>query len=268
MNAMSADFAAIGSVAVWVLPALLYAATSDTLVVEVQQRVLDARGRHGDHLSLAGLLARIGVVVAAVLLWLLRLVLAPVSTVKGARGWVVDTVPVAPGRYGVPARPELPAAAATSTVVAPAAAGAPPAIQTATTTATSVARNGPEVAATTPPDSATSDRHEDRHDAATSAPGTPPRSAATKPPRRRRRSATRNATTPRRSMDEWVDLAGPVFHAKFTELRRQPTATEFAAAIRRAGHGPVSEAQAKKVRAEVLDRTPLPELDAELDQSP
>ena len=98
MNAMSANFASVGSVAVWVLPALLYAYASDSLVVEVQARVLDRRGQSGEQTTLAGLLGRVARAVGGVLLWLLRLSLAMRSTFEGFRRWVIETAPVAPGR--------------------------------------------------------------------------------------------------------------------------------------------------------------------------
>lgn len=66
---------------------------------------------------------------------------------------------------------------------------------------------------------------------------------------------------PRRSLSEWVDLAGPVFHAEFARLRRQPTANEFATAIDAAGLGKVSDSTAKNIRTEILDRTDIPALD-------
>jgi hypothetical protein len=61
-------------------------------------------------------------------------------------------------------------------------------------------------------------------------------------------------------MDRWVSLAAPIFHAEFVRLRRQPTGTEFAAAIKKARLGTVSASTAKNIRAEILDREPLPGL--------
>jgi hypothetical protein len=57
----------------------------------------------------------------------------------------------------------------------------------------------------------------------------------------------------RRSMEEWVELAGPVFHSEFTRLRRQPTGDEFATAIELAGYGAVSASTAKNIRTAILD---------------
>jgi hypothetical protein len=75
------------------------------------------------------------------------------------------------------------------------------------------------------------------------------------------KSTAKKTASKRRSLDEWVADAGPVFHAEFARLRRNPTATEFATAIAKAGLGKVSDSTAKNIRAEILDRTPLPELD-------
>jgi hypothetical protein len=88
---------------------------------------------------------------------------------------------------------------------------------------------------------------------------------AKKPPGRRQktpRPAAKKAPR-RRSLDEWVDVAGPVFHAEFQRLRHNPTAHEFATAIKAAGLGTVSDSTAKNIRAEILDRAELPSLDQE-----
>ncbi|MFF4346778.1 hypothetical protein [Streptomyces sp. NPDC001530] len=66
---------------------------------------------------------------------------------------------------------------------------------------------------------------------------------------------------PRRSMTEWVTLAEPIFHAEFKRLKRNPTASEFADAIGKAGHGRPSDSTAKNIRTEILDRAELPTLD-------
>lgn len=93
-----------------------------------------------------------------------------------------------------------------------------------------------------------------------------PAPAASAPPvaPARKRTATGKSTgrkAPRRSKTDWVDLAGPIFHAEFRRLRRQPTADEFATAIEAAGLGRVSESTAKNIRFEILDRTDVPALD-------
>lgn len=78
---------------------------------------------------------------------------------------------------------------------------------------------------------------------------------------RRQARSVAKAKAPRRSLDEWVVIAGPVFHDEFARLRRNPTANEFATAIGEAGLGLVSDSTAKNIRAEILDRTELPALD-------
>jgi hypothetical protein len=90
-------------------------------------------------------------------------------------------------------------------------------------------------------------------DGNTAKPSTPRR------PKAARTVAGRKA--PRRSLDEWVELAGPVFHAEFRRLRRNPTAAEFAEAIKTARLGAVSDTRAKSIRTEILDRAELPNLD-------
>lgn len=75
------------------------------------------------------------------------------------------------------------------------------------------------------------------------------------------KGAAKKPANKRRSMDDWVTDAGPVFHAEFARLRRNPTATEFATAISAAGLGKVSDSTAKNIRAEILDRAELPSLE-------
>lgn len=101
------------------------------------------------------------------------------------------------------------------------------------------------------------ERQEDRQDERQKS----PRSGDKKPPLPRRQKPAKNTANRRRSMDEWVAAAGPVFHAEFARLRRNPTADEFATAIKAARLGTVSASTAKNIRAEILDRTPLPNLD-------
>lgn len=79
--------------------------------------------------------------------------------------------------------------------------------------------------------------------------GTAPRG-----PRPQRRPRVRAGQRVRRSMEEWVRVAGPVFHAEVSRLHRNPKASEFAAAIKNAGLGTVSDSTAKSIRTEVLDR--------------
>lgn len=126
----------------------------------------------------------------------------------------------------------------------------------------------PEAPPTPATATANSDRQEPPTGAANKPPGTPakkPAPVAKKPaqqPRQKAANSTaKKAASKRRSLDEWVADAGPVFHDEFARLRRNPTAAEFATAIQKAGLGKVSDSTAKNIRAEILDRAPLPELD-------
>jgi hypothetical protein len=82
--------------AIWALPPVAYALASDTAIGVVRawtlarQRALDEALADDGSSPLAML--------AGLLLWLLRLAVAPVSTLIGFRAWVLEECPVAPGR--------------------------------------------------------------------------------------------------------------------------------------------------------------------------
>jgi hypothetical protein len=94
MNALAAS-PGWRDLAIWVMPSALYALASDTLIGVVRAWVL-ARAR-----NLGETLAEDGPtplsMAAGAALWLLRLALAPKSTLGGFRSWVVTDCPVAPG---------------------------------------------------------------------------------------------------------------------------------------------------------------------------
>jgi hypothetical protein len=94
MNALAAG-RSWRDLAIWVMPAAVYAAASDTLIGVVRAWVL-ARAQHqGEALADDGptpLAAAAGLTA-----WLLRLSLAPRSTLTGFRSWVITDCPVAPG---------------------------------------------------------------------------------------------------------------------------------------------------------------------------
>ena len=103
---MNAIAAAPGwrNLAIWAMPPVAYALASDTLITVVRAR----------HQQLTAAVAADAATPLAILggliLWLLRLALAPVSTLAGFRAWVLEECPVAPGRRA--ARPAPPSAAA------------------------------------------------------------------------------------------------------------------------------------------------------------
>jgi hypothetical protein len=89
------------NLAIWALPPVAYALASDTLIGVVRAWAV-ARHQH-----LATALAADAptplTVLGGLALWLLRLALAPASTLAGFRAWVLEECPVAPGRRGRPA---------------------------------------------------------------------------------------------------------------------------------------------------------------------
>jgi hypothetical protein len=102
---MNAIAAAPGwrNLAIWAMPPVAYALASDTLIAVV-------RTRHQQTAAApAGDAATPLAILGGLILWLLRLTLAPVSTLAGFRAWVLEQCPVAPGRRA--ARPASPSAA-------------------------------------------------------------------------------------------------------------------------------------------------------------
>lgn len=102
---MNAIAAAPGwrALAVWAMPPVAYALASDTLIgvvrawVIARQEALNVRLADDQITPLA--------VLGGLLLWLLRLVFAPGSTLAGFRRWVIEECPVAPGRRLATGRP-------------------------------------------------------------------------------------------------------------------------------------------------------------------
>jgi len=86
--------------AVWAMPPIAYALASDTAIGVVRawaiarQRALNEALADDETTPLA--------IVGGFLLWVLRLILAPCSTLTGFRRWVLEECPVAPGRYARP----------------------------------------------------------------------------------------------------------------------------------------------------------------------
>jgi hypothetical protein len=76
------------NLAIWAMPPVAYALASDTLIGVVRVRHRQLAGDTPTPLTVLGGLA----------LWLLRLALAPASTLAGFRAWVLAECPVAPGR--------------------------------------------------------------------------------------------------------------------------------------------------------------------------
>jgi hypothetical protein len=94
---MNAIAAAPGwrDLAIWAMPPIAYALASDTLIGVVRAR----------HQWLADDTPTPLAVLGGLALWLLRLALAPASTLAGFRAWVLQECPVAPGRRAPAPRP-------------------------------------------------------------------------------------------------------------------------------------------------------------------
>jgi hypothetical protein len=90
--------------AVWAMPPAAYALASDTLIGVLRTGVLARQG-------LADLAGEVTLLTAAggLVLWLLRLTMAPASTLAGFRSWVLEECPVAPGRRAHRPLPAAPA---------------------------------------------------------------------------------------------------------------------------------------------------------------
>jgi hypothetical protein len=102
---MNAIAAAPGwrNLAIWAMPPIAYALASDTLIAVVRAWAL-ARHQHLDP-ALADDPATPLAILGGLILWLLRLALAPRSTLAGFRAWVLAECPVAPGRRAPAAAP-------------------------------------------------------------------------------------------------------------------------------------------------------------------
>ena len=88
--------------AIWIMPSAVYALASDTLIGVIRAWAI-ARMQHGDQ-ALADDEPTPIALIGGFLLWLLRLTLAPPSTIAGFRRWTVEECPIAPGRKA-PRRP-------------------------------------------------------------------------------------------------------------------------------------------------------------------
>jgi len=95
--------------AVWVMSPVIYALASDTLIGVIRAYVIARQQRLHETLADDG--ATPLQIVAAVLLWLLRLVWAPPSTIKGFHRWVKNLPAAPPARQQTPPDDPRPAIA-------------------------------------------------------------------------------------------------------------------------------------------------------------
>jgi hypothetical protein len=91
------------NLAIWALPPAAYALASDTLIGVVRAWAIARHQQLGS--ALAADAPTPLAVLGGLALWLLRLALAPASTLAGFRAWVLQECPVAPGRRAARSRP-------------------------------------------------------------------------------------------------------------------------------------------------------------------
>jgi Protein of unknown function (DUF2637) len=84
------------NLAIWIMPPIAYALASDTAIGVIRAWVIARQRELGE--ALAEDEATPLAVLTGLALWTLRLVLAPLSTLRGFRTWVLEECPVAPGR--------------------------------------------------------------------------------------------------------------------------------------------------------------------------
>jgi hypothetical protein len=89
--------------AIWVMPSALYALASDTLIGVVRAWAIARTQNAGE--VLADDEATPMAIIGGLVLWLLRLALAPASTIAGFRRWALEECPIAPGRKAAPPAP-------------------------------------------------------------------------------------------------------------------------------------------------------------------
>ena len=133
---MNAIAAAPGwrNLAIWAMPPIAYALASDTLISVVRAWAL-ARHQYLDA-ALGADQATPLAILGGLILWLLRLALAPKSTLAGFRAWVLAECPVAPG-------PRAPAASPPQAAPSPHMARVPRETKTARFLSLVAERNGP-----------------------------------------------------------------------------------------------------------------------------
>ena len=100
MNALAAD-PGWRNLAIWIMPSAVYALASDTLIGVIRTYALAKQAELADADEATPL-----DIIGRLILWNLRLVMAPASTVKEFRRWVIECAPVAPGRVAVIEQPK------------------------------------------------------------------------------------------------------------------------------------------------------------------
>lgn len=94
MNYAAADVSSIRSVAAYVVPPIFLAIVADRVIAVIRKHVLGLEAEKSGWATIGRWLLAVPVVLARAVLYLLRLVLAPASTVTGARRWVLASTPL------------------------------------------------------------------------------------------------------------------------------------------------------------------------------
>ena len=126
--------------AVWTMPPAAYALASDTLIGVVRVWVIT---RHSEPAARLAEEATLLAMAGGLLLWLLRLTMAPASTLAGFRTWVLEECPVAPGRRAAHKAPAAGPVPAPETAAVPRGSGPRGATKTARFLALVTERHGP-----------------------------------------------------------------------------------------------------------------------------
>jgi hypothetical protein len=117
MNFIAAD-PGWRNAAIWVMPPVAYALASDTAIGVIRSWTVARAQEMRENLAADEVTPL--AVIGALCLWLLRLALAPRSTLGGFRRWVIEECPVAPGRTTLPAAPAAVPPTAHDAVTSPA----------------------------------------------------------------------------------------------------------------------------------------------------
>lgn len=97
MNFAAANAASIRSIAAYVMPAIFLAIVTDRVIAVVRRHVLGLEAEQSAWGTIGRTVLAVPLLGARIVLYVLRLVLAPWSTVKGMRRWVLESTPLPSG---------------------------------------------------------------------------------------------------------------------------------------------------------------------------
>lgn len=94
MNYGAADSHSLRSVAAYVMPAILFAITVDRVIAVIKRHVLGKEDERSPWGAIIRAVLFVPRIIALIVLYFLRLILAPWSTITGARRWVLNSTPL------------------------------------------------------------------------------------------------------------------------------------------------------------------------------